>query len=137
MDKAFITTLVSLISGAFGYLVLTFWMKPIILYVELRQKVISDLVYFGDVNASNDIRTGNSPERIREWSEANRRHSADLVALIPELPFWYCWYLRLKRYDLENASRHLIGLSNSKNFEYADKHIAQITSSLGIKANIQ
>ena len=49
MDDKLISVIIAIVFGALGYLVTTFWMKPILRYHELRSKVLSDFIYFAQV----------------------------------------------------------------------------------------
>ena len=56
-----ITTLIGLVAGAVGYLIVTFWFRPILRYKEIRSRVISDIVFFA--NAVSLKGANNNPSR--------------------------------------------------------------------------
>ncbi len=71
-------------------------------------------------------------EKVKQRIMANRRHAADLTAIYFELPCCYKWYLKSKSIRPDLAVPGLIGLSNTFNFEHADKRISKIQELLGI-----
>ena len=50
-----ILLLIGLASGGIGYLLMTFWFKPIINYLEVRHEVTSDLTFYANVMYENNI----------------------------------------------------------------------------------
>ena len=135
MDDKLISVLVGIASGAVGYWVTTFWMKPILRYRELRSKVLSDLIYFAQViNADglNDRMQNLYEERI----ESNRRSSAELTACLLELPHWYKSLLRCRGCNPEAAAQDLIGFSNTTDYETAAKRVERIKAALCIETTL-
>ncbi|TAG77633.1 MAG: hypothetical protein EAZ24_07440 [Burkholderiales bacterium] len=132
MDVKVIAALIGVVAGGAGYWVTTFWMKPIVNYIELRSKVAADLIYYAQVVSAEGLK-----QRMQELYEervlANRRHSADLAACTLELPFWYRWYLRSRGCSPNEAVRNLIGLSNATDYDDAEKRIGKIKVALGLK----
>lgn len=43
------TALLGVVTGAAGYWITTFWMKPILQYRELRTKVFADFIFYAQV----------------------------------------------------------------------------------------
>lgn len=134
MDEKLWVVLLGIVAGAVGYWVTTFWMRPILRYRELRISVFADFIFYAQVvNADrlNDRMKALYEERIT----SNRRHSADLAACLTELPFWYKWWLRRKGQAPERAARHLIGFSNTTEYDAAEKVMKAIQKSLGFKGD--
>ncbi|MDZ4075575.1 MAG: hypothetical protein U1E04_12595 [Hylemonella sp.] len=134
MDEKLLAVLIGVISGAIGYWVTTFWMKPILQYRELRVKVFADFIFYAQVvNAEglNDRMKALYEQRIT----SNRRNSADLAACITELPSWYRWWLHRKGQAPERAATHLIGYSNTTEYEQATKVMGVIKKTLGFKGD--
>ena len=131
IDKL-LAVLVSIIFGAMGYWITTFWMKPILLYRELRMKVFADFIFYAQVvNADglNDQMKLLYEERIT----GNRRHSADLAACLVELPYLYRWWLHRNGQAPERAAKYLIGYSNTTEYEAAENSMRSIKNALGFK----
>lgn len=132
MDEKLLAVPLGVISGAIGYWITTFWMRPILQYRELRMKVFADFIFYAQVvNAEglNDRMQALYEERIT----SNRRHSADLAACITELPSWYRWWLHRQGQAPEKAASHLIGYSNTTDYEVAAKVMRAIKKTLGFK----
>lgn len=132
MDEKLFAVLLGTIAGAVGYWVTTFWMKPILQYRDLRIKVFADFIFYAQVvNAEglNDRMKVLYEDRIK----SNRRNSADLAACLTELPFWYKWWIRAWGHAPEKAVKHLIGFSNTTDYEAAETLIRAITKALGFK----
>lgn len=129
MDQ-FLITLLSVIAGAIGYLIVTFWVRPILRYRDIKYQVASDLVFY-----ANAIELTRGDGSLREDTlarrEANRSHAADLAAINGYLPFWYRWWLR-KNEDPEIASSQLMDLSNESNPEEAKERIKNVKKYLRI-----
>lgn len=85
MDEKLLAVLLGSIAGAMGYWITTFWMKPILLYRDLRMKVFADFIFYAQVVNADGL-----SERMKTLYEeritSNRRHSADLAACLIELP---------------------------------------------------
>lgn len=134
MDEKLLAVLLGIIAGAMGYWITTFWMKPILQYRDLRMKVFADFIFYAQVvNADglNDRMKALYEERIT----SNRRHSADLASCLIELPLWYRWWLHMKGQAPERAASHLIGYSNTTEYEAADKVMRAIKKALGFKGD--
>jgi len=132
MDEKLLAVLLGIIAGSIGYWITTFWMKPILQYRELRLKVFADFIFYAQVvNADrlNDRMKALYEDRIT----SNRRNSADLAACLIELPSWYRWWLHRKGQAPERAASHLIGYSNTTEYEAAAKVMRAIKRSLGFK----
>lgn len=134
MDEKLLAVLLGSIAGAMGYWITTFWMKPILQYRDLRMKVFADFIFYAQVvNADglNDRMKVLYEERIT----SNRRHSADLAVCLIELPSWYRRWLHRRGQAPERAARHLIGYSNTTEYEAAAKAMKAIKKALGFKGD--
>lgn len=132
MDEKLLAVLLGIIAGGIGYWITTFWMKPILQYRELRLKVFADFIFYAQVVNADGLN-----ERMKALYEdriaSNRRNSADLAACLIELPSWYRWWLHRKGQAPERAASHLIGYSNTTEYEAAAKVMRAIKRSLGFK----
>lgn len=119
MDINLITALIGILAGAVGYWFTTFSVQPILKFREVRSRVHSEFIFYAQViNADklNEEMNALHSERIR----SNRKSSAELSAAYIELPGWYRCYLDHKGIRPQEAVRHLIGYSNT--YEYDDAH---------------
>lgn len=132
MDEKLLAVLIGIVAGAVGYLMATFWMQPVLKYRELRMKVFADFIFYAQVVNAEGL-----SERLQKLYEervvANRRNSADLAACIEELPWWYLAWLRRRGLYPDRAASHLIGYSNTTEYEQAAKVMRAIKKSLGYK----
>jgi hypothetical protein len=135
MEDNLISVFVGTAFGMAGYWVTTFWMRPILRYRELRSKVLYELIFFAQVINADDLN-----ERMRtlyeDRVESNRRSSAALTGCVLELPYWYQAWLRMRGCNPEVAAENLIGLSNTTDYDKADKRIQRIKIALGIKTTV-
>lgn len=106
------TVLISIAAGAAGYLLVTFWLQPILRYRSIKYRIISDLFFYANaVNA--DGLNEEMRERMNQRIQADRRNSSDLEACYPILPCWYKWYLNRMGENIEKAAEELLRLSNT------------------------
>ncbi len=124
-----LSLVIGLAAGVFGYLATTFWIQPILRYRDIRERVHSDLIFYADVVNADGL---NEDMKRRMWERiaADRRHSADLRAIFAQLPWWYRRWLSLCGCDPERVSEHLMGLSNTFDYEEAAKRVKAIRSGL-------
>jgi hypothetical protein len=52
MDEKLLAVVLGIASGAAGYWITTFWMKPILQYREQRTKIFADFIYYAQVARS-------------------------------------------------------------------------------------
>lgn len=134
MDVGFLSAIIGIVAGAFGYWFTTFNMQPILRFRNIRNQILMDFIYYAQViNAEglNDKMQALHQKRIL----ANRRSSAQLSAAIQELPQWYLVIIKHKGYSPEEAARHLIGYSNTTEYDAADKKEKAIRRHLGLPVN--
>lgn len=133
--REFLVVLMGIASGGLGYLFATFWIRPILRYLDVKHQVLSDLIFYASaINA--DGMNENIKDRVLHRIEANKRHSADLTACYIDLPFWYKWFLKKRKETPEAAATHLMGLSNTADHETAYKRVDKIKEHLRIKTDV-
>lgn len=131
MDEKLLVVLIGLVGGAFGYLVTTFWMRPILRYGELRQQILSDLIFYAQVINAEGLNE-EMQELYRTRVEANRHHCANLIACLLDLPRVYQGWLKCRGHCPETAAIQLMGLSNTTDYDQAARRIEKIKKCLGI-----
>ena len=119
-----------LLAGVAGYCITTFWMKPLLLYMERRSRILSDLVFYANVINAEGMNQDLQNRQVARGI-AFRRHSADLQASAMELPFWY-----RQRKNIPAACRLLMGLSNTTDYEQAQQRTSKIMLLLGFKGEV-
>lgn len=114
-----ITALIGILAGAVGYWFSTFSVQPILRFREIRARVHSEFIFYAQVIKADNL-NDEIKELHRERIRSNRKSSAELSAAYIELPGWYRHYLRWRGLRPEEAVRHLIGYSNT--YDYDDAH---------------
>ena len=133
MEPIYVVVIISFISGSFGYIILQFWVRPILGYKKIKNKVVLTIKYY--YKSKNNKDTGEKTKsQMKEWSKANRQNSVELSASYNEnLPNWYKMLLDSRGESPIDASKHLMILSNTSNYDHAEKHIERIKNYLKIK----
>jgi hypothetical protein len=134
VDEKLVAVVLGMVAGAVGYWITTFWMRPILRYRELRMKVFSDFIFYAQVVNADGMNDG-LKALYEERIISNRRHSADLAACLTELPSWYRWWLHRRGHAPERAAKHLIGYSNTTDYDAAEKVRRAIKKALGFKGD--
>jgi hypothetical protein len=106
-------------------------MQPILRFRDIRNQVLMDFIYYAQVINAEGLNE-EMQALYRQRILANRRSSAQLFAAIQDLPQWYLSFLRHKGHRPEKAARHLIGYSNTTEYEAAHKLEDAIRSKLGL-----
>ncbi|MEA1900295.1 MAG: hypothetical protein U9N47_05955, partial [Thermodesulfobacteriota bacterium] len=133
MEPIYFVAIISFISGSFGYIILQFWVRPILGYRKIKNKVALTIKYYNKSKDDKDIGE-KIKSQMKEWSKANRQNSVELSASYNEnLPNWYKMLLDSRGESPIDASRHLMVLSNIRNYYHAEKHIEGIKKYLKIK----
>jgi hypothetical protein len=129
--REFAIFVLSVSSGAAGYLIATFWVRPILRYLDVKDSVHSHLVFYANaIMVAEDAVV--VPEMKHSRTKSNRRDAAALAACAMRLPRFYTQVLRLRHEDPVAASGDLIGLSNACDRKSADGHLANLKRHLNI-----
>ncbi len=133
MEPIYFVVIISFITGSLGYIIIQFWIRPISGYRKIKNKVALTIKYY--YNSKNNEDIGEKiKSQMKEWSKANRQNSVELSASYNEnLPNWYKMLLDSRGESPIDASRHLMVLSNIRNYDHAEKHIEGIKKYLKIK----
>jgi len=131
MDVGLLSALIGIVAGAFGYWFTTFSMQPILRFRDLRNQVLMDFIYYAQVVNAKNL-NDKMQALYRQRILANRRASAQLSAAIQDLPQCYLAFLKHKGHRPEEAARHLIGYSNTTDYEEAHKLEDAIRRKLGL-----
>ena len=110
-------------------------MQPILKFREVRCRVHSELIFYAQVvNADklSDEMKALQKERIR----ANRQSAASLSAAYIELPGWYRWWLEQMGRRPQEAVRHLIGYSNTHEYDEGHRREEEIKKALNLPREI-
>jgi len=109
---------ISFILGAFGYIIIMFWIRPISKYRKIKAQILSDL----------NLYENSLIEKIRETA---RKHSVSLSdSYTLDVPVWYRMVLDNRGEFPVEASKHLMKLSNTKTQEHFKDRIKQVREAL-------
>lgn len=127
------SVLLTILAGGFGYYLVNFLMQPILRYQEIRHQVTADLLYYANAISGGKGISDFVRRKQEERQEANRKHAAEIVAAYYRLPRLYRSWLKRSGEDPLDASRGLIGLSNSFDYEEAYPHLKRLLKSLNLQ----
>lgn len=123
--------LIGITAGIIGYWFSTFSVQPILRYRNVRNKVLMDFIYYAQVIKAENL-NDEMKKLYKERRLSNRKTSAELSAAILDLPKWYLYYLKLRGQNPTEAARHLIGFSNTSEYDQSAKVGAKIRKQLGL-----
>lgn len=131
MEPLHIVAFISFVFGALGYIVLRFWIKPILGYRKLKRRILSDL---GELDPTDSAEGAAGSERKKKWKTAIRKHGAELTDHYAyDLPRWYRMVLQQRGENPIEATKHLLKLPNTPRGEDAKRHVEKVKECLGIK----
>lgn len=112
MDPIYWAALFSFIAGACGYIIIRFWILPIVRYRRIKRQLLEQLGnLFGLLPAEEDASPKGSmgKKRLREM----RRQMMRLVDLHNhDLPYWYRLVLITRKESAQQASEAALRLEN-------------------------
>jgi hypothetical protein len=123
----------SFILGVMGYIIIRFWLLPILRYRRIKGRIAMDLNAL--LNAAPAGGGGARPQdAMRQRMKAHRIASAELsVSYTDNLPYWYKLSLESRGESPIDASKHLLVLANTRNPEHAKKRVEMIKECLRIR----
>ena len=68
-----------ILGGGASYLVINFWMNPLLRYLDIKHQVTSDLVFYANVIDARGLNEEMQNKR-RERQDQNRKHAAEIRA---------------------------------------------------------
>jgi hypothetical protein len=126
MTSMVVAVLVSFLVGSFGYVVVHFCIRPISRYRTIRKQVIQNLADY--LNSFDQADEGENFHGIVDQKAAHiRSHSSDLTECYHTiLPNWYQALLRGRGEYPEEISKHLMALSNTRDYYHARNRMEKI-----------
>lgn len=61
--------LLGVVAGAIGYLLVTFCMRPVLRYLELKEQVVSDMIFYSNVINADGL---NGEMKERMWEDRDQ-----------------------------------------------------------------
>jgi hypothetical protein len=102
----------SFIAGMFGYIIVKFWVLPIVKYKRLRQRLLSELGSYSEAlpaDAAAKMKSAPAKKRLRDM----RRLGVKLISVHDgELPYWYRLMLMSRKESPAAATEPLLRLEN-------------------------
>jgi hypothetical protein len=133
MEPIYFVAIISFVLGSLGYIITQFWIRPILGYHKIKNKVALTIKYYYKSKNNKDIGE-KIKSQMKEWSKANRQNSVELSASYNEnLPNWYKMLLDSRGESPIDASKHLMILSNTRNYDHMERHMKEIKNYLKIK----
>ena len=121
MEPIYIASIISFIVGALAYVIIQFWIRPILQFKKIKKKILLELETFN--NATISISKGSNPDR----SKLLRKYSIELSDCYNiELPHWYKLLLNSREESPIEASKCLMTLTGVNSRKDAEKHIYKI-----------
>jgi hypothetical protein len=131
MEPLHIVAFISFVSGALGYIILKFWIRPILGYRKLKRRILSDL---RDIDSADSAERTAGSEQKNKWKTAIRKHGAELTDHYNyDLPRWYRIVLQQRGENPIEAAKHLLKLPGTPGGEDAKRTMEKIKEYLIIK----
>jgi len=106
------SVIASFLLGVGGWIVISFFAKPLLDFLNLRSQVHEEIIFTGNIGPMAEG-TANYDKAVESLRRLGAKVQATNVS-VSSLPFVPLgWFLSMQGYDLVRAGRGLIGLSNS------------------------
>ncbi|MFC1828594.1 hypothetical protein ACFL0O_03165 [Thermodesulfobacteriota bacterium] len=133
MEPLYIIAMISFIAGAIGYIIIQFWIRPILGYRKIKHRIAATLTHFLDVEPS-DSAVDSGRGQAAERSVSIRKYSVELTDCFNyDLPRWYRMVLQQRGENPVEASKYLMKLSNTPKSESAARQVEAVRKHLRIK----
>ena len=133
MDPIYWAALASFVSGACGYVIIRFWILPIVRYRRLKRELLDHLVrLYGSLPEEDERapKVSMGKKRLKEL----RRLMMRLVALHDhDMPYWYRLVLVTRQESPQQASEKAMQLENLPTIGQARHCMEEIAAHLTIK----
>jgi hypothetical protein len=107
MDIIVLAATASFIAGAVGYIIVRFWIMPVLRYRRLKHDIAASLEAYG----KTDFRDRTDRKGRTGLQRTLRRHAARLSdSYYGDLPHWYRMALQSRGESPSEASKKLLGL---------------------------
>ncbi len=139
MEPIYIAALSCFFLSAFGYVIYQFWMRPILRYRRLKKDAsVNILSYLDTINGSyepveaveTDAEMANN-DATENKIKIVRKLSGNLNDCFnEELPQWYKLLLQRREESPVDASKHMMVLSNTRDYSHAKNRAEKISQLL-------
>ena len=133
MEPIYFAAFISFVLGILGYIVVRFWVLPIVRYIGIKSRFASDSKALLNM-LQTEQKHNTKDSKIKDRKISLRRHSSDLVSIYQnEMPYWYRLYLESKKEDPLEAANASMRLSNTHQLEHASRQADEIKKYLRLK----
>jgi len=133
MEPLHIVAIISFLSGVLGYIIIQFWIRPILGYRKIKHHIALELTRLFDVEPP-EVAVDSDREQTAERSASIRKYSIGLTDCFNyDLPRWYRMVLRQRGENPVEASKYLMKLSNTPKGESPVRQIEAVRNHLRIK----
>ena len=119
MEPIYIAAVGSFVLSAFGYVIYHFWVRPVMRYRWLKKDARTNIAsYLDTINGTEDEMINN--DAVEKVINIIRSLSNSLnTCFNEELPEWYKLLLQRREESPVDASKHMMVLSNTRNYTHA------------------
>jgi len=133
MEPIYLVALLSFIIGCLGYIIVQFWILPVIRYKRIKRKISKTILGYSEATTS-ERKGGKSGPPSQDIMKSLRQCSVELSEIYNnDLPHWYKMVLANRNETPIDASKYLMTLGNIRNGFHAEKHLHEIKTDLKIK----
>jgi hypothetical protein len=118
--------------GLVGWLVTSFFAKPLIDFYDLRRKVREEMLYTANIGAMHLQQESHKAE-FDEAFHVLRRLGARILAMDIDPKWPLQLFLKRRGYNLAEAGGGLIGLANSLEKQHGEKALQKTSVQKGLK----
>lgn len=122
----------SFLTGVMGYIIARHWIRPIVRYNIIKQRLNNELTRCLSAGESAD-NTGTDPTSQAQLLKSARKHNMELVSRHSELPYWYQYLLTSRMESPFEALGLLTSLSNIKDCQQKEDRIQDVRKKLNLK----
>lgn len=123
MNPIILGAAVGFVIGLAGFIIVQFWIRPIMGYRKIKTKVQSLLSEISE----GGVRDEQKRTSLRKLSAELSKSHNDL------LPSWYRIRLQSRRESPPEACGHLMALANTKSADHAGSRVDKLKESLNIE----
>lgn len=124
--KTILPPLLAVPAGVIIYWLTKYWLEPVFNYRRVKANIASDLIYYDNAVEIPDCDGSDLAKKHQEKADKFRRHSALLKAAYYQLPAWHSVKFTDSEEKPLEASKSLMGYSNSTTRELAESHTIEI-----------
>jgi len=126
---------VSFVVGLLGYIIVRFWIKPILRYTTTKRKLNHELTrYLAQMSETAGSEKKKTQNRGRPVLRNARKHTMNLVSCYGEkIPYWYRLLLDSRGESPSEALSLLTNLSKIRNQEQIKDRIDRARKKMGLE----